>query len=104
MYVPRISAAVSACVLLCAPVSANEYHIQNHNLQAVAHSVVMQRSASIGASYVALSRHPSGYDGTINVGPSLGIRSVDTSAKEGNAEHPNFLVPNYGSTSGGPAY
>ena len=35
---------------------------------------------------------------------SLGRRSVDRSAKGGNAEQPNRLVPNYGNTSGGPAY
>jgi len=35
---------------------------------------------------------------------SLGRRLVDNSAKEGNAEQPNRSVPNYGTTSGGPAY
>lgn len=31
-------------------------------------------------------------------------RGIDTSAKEGNAEHPNFVVPNFGTTAGGPAH
>ncbi|MWV24509.1 hypothetical protein FVE89_21485 [Methylobacterium sp. 2A] len=67
-------------------------------------SIVAVRSAAIGTSYAALSGGYLGRNTTVLPIQSLGVRSVDTSAKEGNAEHPNFLVPNYGSTSGGPAY
>jgi hypothetical protein len=32
------------------------------------------------------------------------FRGIDTSAKEGSAEHNERAVPNYGTTSGGPAF
>lgn len=35
---------------------------------------------------------------------SIGRRGLDRSAKDGNAEQPSRIVPNYGTTSGGPAY
>jgi hypothetical protein len=35
---------------------------------------------------------------------SIGRRGLDRSAKDGNAEQNNKRFPNYGNTSGGPAY
>ncbi|GJE27320.1 hypothetical protein [Methylobacterium organophilum] len=83
---------------------------------ALALSLALPASSAFAQSYTAPAGIPTGATvatgdvlTTGSIGPRGGWglsrtqRAIDSSAKGGNAAQPNFLVPQYGNTAGGPA-
>ena len=67
----------------------------NTRLAAVAAALVLSVAAPVTS--FAQNAHVHGQT-------SWQVRTVDSSAKEGNASQPERAFPQYGNTSGGPAY
>ncbi|KQT07542.1 hypothetical protein ASG40_14420 [Methylobacterium sp. Leaf399] len=97
-------ASLAAALLVAAGTVASPVIAQSYNAPAgIAAATAPAGLEGRTARRNAEAARRGAFDDDLTTG-SVGRRGFDSSAKAGNAEGNNRVVPNYGTTSGGPAY